>query len=243
MGSLFCTCGESALIETAQRPKRGLRWPSCRPTPGCDGRHVPPDAPPAGSWEEAEDDAVSAVLAAFPGARVGHPVIVGDEYFPTKAAAEKRCREILYGHSLFEPIASDDAEFLVDLIELHQRAAEKIGAGLDHFEVQPVAGYNARGFQLFRADGTATDFSYKRCLNPADRRTQVKRAMRRAVKDQVLDFKARWFDEGGSRCEITGEPVTYDDCHVDHHEPTFDELAEQFITDEGGAERHRPRYR
>jgi hypothetical protein len=58
-------------------------------------------------------------------------------------------------------------------------------------------------------------------------------AMRTTVKQQIIEFKDRAFSVSEFvRCEITGELLTRDKCHVDHITP-FVELATSFLADRG----------
>ncbi|MEY9906097.1 hypothetical protein ABIA35_002314 [Catenulispora sp. MAP12-49] len=169
---------------------------------------------------------------------VAKPVIIGDVYFPRKGDAQQACRDLLYryppGSVIDDP--SDEA-FLHDLLELHQDAAGKRGVGIDHFEVRLTEEFHQPGFFIIRVDGTVTDFSFLRCLTPATHRDRVLTAMRRAVKDQVVAFKQEALAEDGTAvCAITDAVVTAADIHVDHHDPDFLALAQDYAAEHGGFE-------
>lgn len=103
------------------------------------------------------------------------PVDIGNEHFPTKAAATARCQQILYaypgqpGSGAGQPQEVTDpthVTFLTALIRRHPEVNEKIGAGIAGFKVQvnPQGTGNTRCFYVVRTDGTQVDFSFKSCL-------------------------------------------------------------------------------
>lgn len=61
------------------------------------------------------------------------------------------------------------------------------------------------------------------------------RDMRRAVEQHIVDFKEEFFNATAPfLCPITGEVVSKkQDCHVDHHEPPFAVLADQWRAKQG----------
>lgn len=103
------------------------------------------------------------------------PVDVGDEHFPTKAAAVARCQEILRsypgqsGSGAGQPQDVTDPThitFLTALVARHPDAADKIGAGVAGFKVQvnPAGTGNTRCFYVIHPDGGSVQFSYPSCL-------------------------------------------------------------------------------
>ena len=162
--------------------------------------------------------------------------LAGEQY-ETKQAAGERIRGILYAAPVGRPIVGRDGEVLRALLERHPRSVEKIGPGVLWFEVRMNPEHpSQRSFWLVRVDGTQSDWSYLRCLNLRDQRALVLEAMRAAVVEQILAFKNAQFEQGTVTCAITGEPVSRDNCHVDHAPPTFVALAETFAASYGGFE-------
>jgi hypothetical protein len=87
------------------------------------------------------------------------PLTIGTRTFDTQAAAVKFIQEVLYRHPLLAPIDGPDHAFLLDLLNKHPRAVEKIGVGVKHFTVEKAK----RGTQCFyitRVDGSRLDFSF-----------------------------------------------------------------------------------
>lgn len=145
----------------------------------------------------------------------------------------ERCRTILYGHQIGETVKGADHDFLVELLGRHPTAAEKIGSGIARFEVRINPRFHKFCFWLIRTDGSSTDFSFMRCLNGApSHRSLARSAMRAEILPQIHSFKLAGL-QTGTRCSVSGEALN-ENCHVDHHEPSFEELADRFAETEGG---------
>src|SRR5690348_6428147 len=118
--------------------------------------------------------------------------IVGGFTFTSKEALEDAVKKILHGG--FGRLDSEDEQFIYDLLQMHPRAAEKIGEGVASILVR--RGW--RGSPMFivvRRDGTETDFSYKKCIRPVTHGTMVKAAFRQAIAMQVSQVKTAYFQD------------------------------------------------
>ncbi|MCW0001515.1 DCL family protein [Pararhizobium sp. YC-54] len=93
-------------------------------------------------------------------------IVIGGESFGTQAEARERFRSILYKYQLGENLDAMDAQFMGAALERHPEAAQKIGAGIQSFEVR-AADYGTRCFWVVRLDGTAERFSFNSCYKPA----------------------------------------------------------------------------
>lgn len=91
------------------------------------------------------------------------PVEIGGIAFAKKGDALTHLKEILNRYRPTERISDEDATFLKVALQRHPDADEKIGTGIDHFEVQ-VADYDTQCFCVARTDGSYARFSYKYCV-------------------------------------------------------------------------------
>jgi len=163
------------------------------------------------------------------------PLVLGGQVFPTRKAARDAARRILHYYWPGE-IVRDQAhhQFHVDLVYLHSSGVEKIGVGISHFEVRHNL-FSTTGFWLVRTDGTATDFSYLKCISPPTHRAQVTAALRRAIDDQILEFRNQALSEGPVLCPVYNIPLTTNNSEVDHAAPlTFKRLSELLVDMFGG---------
>ena len=60
-------------------------------------------------------------------------------------------------------VSEEDAADLAALLKRHSEYQEKLGTGIDHFEVMSAV-FGTQCFRIVRTDGTGVDFSYQRCI-------------------------------------------------------------------------------
>jgi len=172
---------------------------------------------------------------------MGREKVIGPFTFPSRKAVEASVRSILHQTPLRRPLAGPDAELITALVHCHPDAGEKIGVGISSIDVRIIE-QGSRCFWITRTDGTLIHFSYKAALDGAPSvRQQVHAALRVAVKDQINTFRGEWFTCNPQPvCELTHQRLTMGpDAHVDHHDPTFAELANTFINIFGGVDKIR----
>ncbi len=163
---------------------------------------------------------------------MGHKQIVGEEIFSTKIALTKRVRKILYAYEKGETISDQHFMFMLDLLSRHPHADIKIGGGVESMFVDVVKPYNNVGFFLRRQDGTITDFSFVQCVNGGlSHRAKFNKACRTAVRGDIKEFKSSEFLlDPLLKCEVSGVTLVNDDSsHVDHYEPSFNTIVDNFI--------------
>lgn len=158
-------------------------------------------------------------------------ITIGPFTFPTKGAAKEYTSNLLRTLPLGE-VENKHVHFLVALLNRHPRAHQKIGAGLLGFEVREHETYGGHCFWLIRRDGTETDFSYRECLSPSTDKTSATAAFRQEIQYQCFQFKESKY-RSGMICEITGEPLDYDEIDVDHAPPMFTDILKRFLAEQG----------
>jgi Protein of unknown function (DUF3223) len=88
--------------------------------------------------------------------------------FPKVGDATAFYSGILNSYALGARVSAADSTELEALLKLHREYVQKVGVGIDHFEVRlPLLEYqknSKRCFWIIRADGTADDFSIGHCL-------------------------------------------------------------------------------
>lgn len=151
-------------------------------------------------------------------------ISIGDREFPSKKSATDFVRSILYAYKIGERVTAEHDAFLRDLIDLHPESDLKIGCGISFFTVEQ--NYGSRGFWLTRTDDTITDWSFLACITPPSRRVEAKRAFRTAIRDQILRFRSEL--PNAFVCPVSGEQLTRETSHIDHHTP-FDWLLSMFL--------------
>jgi hypothetical protein len=161
---------------------------------------------------------------------------LGDLTFTSKDAIKKHARSICQRLNAGDPLEGSDEAFVRDLLEWHPSASQKIGCGIDHFEVHIPKPWNTKGLLLVRTDGTSTDFSYNVCLNPAlaNQHVKFKAACRRAIWGQVSSYKTQYFAGSDfAKCVLTGDLIRWDEAHVDHYPVPFADLLDRYVQETG----------
>lgn len=165
------------------------------------------------------------------------PFAIGPFAYRSKKEATEAVRDVLHRAERGARLDGADAELITALVHCHPDATGKIGSGLQGVEVRTIE-YGQPGFWLLRTDGTSTEFSYRKALSAPSHRAEVLATMRRSISDQIAEFRQATFaDTATIACPITGETLTRDHGQVDHHDPTFIELAHEFAELAGGWDR------
>lgn len=85
--------------------------------------------------------------------------------FGSKDEATAYFRAMLNRYRPGDRVSDVDAGDLTALLKRHTEYRQKIGAGIDHFEVM-AADHGTQCFRVLRIDGTSDDFSYIHCITP-----------------------------------------------------------------------------
>lgn len=160
--------------------------------------------------------------------------VVNDQEWNTKSDASRFFGNWLRSVTpVYEVSGKTEFGLLFELIKKHPDSLEKIGCGIDRFQIRQNPVFkNSNTFYLIRKDGSETDFSFRVCISGKQKTkwSDFCAAARSAVSDQIIIYKtSRFFEIDPPKCWITGKSLTSDSCHVDHV-VTFDELLKSFIS-------------
>lgn len=160
-------------------------------------------------------------------------IVIHNKEFKSIKDAKQYVRNILNNNALYTPLSKDEFDFMLSVMQMHERAAEKIGVGVVSIDIQINHPYTTRGFYATRKDCSVTDFSYIACLsgNKDKSLPNFKRACRHSVDDYVVKFKKEYFlCDFDHICPISGELLTPGNSHVDHAPPyEFEDIVRDFI--------------
>ncbi len=125
------------------------------------------------------------------------------------------------------PILEEDVNFLINEIFInHSDWATKQGEGIKEITFGPD-GYGQVCYFITRVDGTKVDISVPYSLRALNKKRMVKGTLRFLIKDQISDFRKE-VKRTGERCALSGV-VLPDNFHIDHHNPSFNELADTWL--------------
>ena len=164
------------------------------------------------------------------------PVQIGFLSFKSKKEAKDYIRLFFSKYQNNKRIEGAEDAFLRDLILLHPESEAKVGVGISHFTIERDQEWGTtRHFVIIRGDGSSTDFSFHTCIDGTNSRQDRYSAMRNAVANQVLDFKASEFSgDLLPTCFYLNCTLTESEAHVDHEAPlTFHVLANAWLNASG----------
>jgi len=143
----------------------------------------------------------------------------------------RKIQTILNKQTLIPRILNkEEFEFIYLILKKHPHFKQKEKVGIENIFIKKTI-FNNNGFFIKRTDGTITDFSFYKCLNGENNLQKIKSLFRAGIKEQIWAFRDKAFlKEDSIICPILGVPVEKYNCHIDHFEPMFDELFNQFIT-------------
>jgi len=159
------------------------------------------------------------------GVDMAKPISFGGRSFKTKKQAIEFCRGLLSSGFL----GVGDQKDLASLLELHPDYEEKAGPGVEMFYLDKDP-WGKTCFHIQRVDGTTDNFSYLACINGANSPLQdFMAACRSAVVEDINAFRAAAL-AATQACPVSEEPLTGENCHVDHTYPnTFKSLCLAFL--------------
>ncbi len=84
--------------------------------------------------------------------------------FRTKYEARGFFQRMLNSYEIGQHVSKEHTSFLKELLKRHPESAQKIGPGVDHFEVLS-ADFSTQCFYVFRVDGSFDNFSLHACID------------------------------------------------------------------------------
>ncbi|GLX51235.1 hypothetical protein Shyhy01_41850 [Streptomyces hygroscopicus subsp. hygroscopicus] len=163
---------------------------------------------------------------------------IGHRRYRTKGEAKEAVREVLYRYNVGSIVdQEDDHLLLLDLLDMHHEADDKIGPGVEAFAIAPPQRGPYPGFEVIRTDGSRIDFSYQTCLKPPTYRQQVMNVMRDEIKSTINAYFESRKTVGLLVSDQSGTPLDSSNTAVSYFQgPSFVDIAEEFAETVGGWE-------
>ena len=155
---------------------------------------------------------------------------IGDLEFKTKKECENYTRNIIndLGCCVIQR-NNTHFSFFSSLIQNHPEYKYKKGVGIDYFYIEPNP-LIRKNYQMGikRLDGSEIVFSWVYCCQFRERTTSdyLLKAMREAIKYDTIKYKQQ-SDLICNFCKT--EKELYENYHVDHHNPSFQTLKDNFL--------------
>ena len=90
-------------------------------------------------------------------------MVLATRSFANRKDATAFFRRMLNRYRPKQRVSDADAADSAALLTRHPEYEEKVGVGIDHFEVMS-AEFGTQCFRIVRTDGTGEDFSYPSCI-------------------------------------------------------------------------------
>ncbi|MFG2094609.1 DCL family protein [Streptomyces sp. NPDC048612] len=163
---------------------------------------------------------------------------IGHRRYRTKGEAKEAVRAVLYRYPMGSIVDQEgDHQLLLDLLDKHHEAEDKVGPGIDAFAIAPPQRGPYPGFEVLRTDGSRIDFSYQTCLSRPTYRQQVMNVMRDEVKTHVNTYFEARKEAGSLTSDQSGVPLNSSNTAVSYFRgPSFVVIAEEFAGTVGGWE-------
>jgi hypothetical protein len=168
------------------------------------------------------------------------PVSIATRDFKSQSDAMAFFKAMLNRYKPGDRVAGVDAFDLAALIERHAEYGEKVGVGVNRFEVM-TTDQGTQCFRIVRSDGSGTDFSYPHCVRgrSSSRKDEVSRAFRQAIRFDLYDARDNFFSEhrdarGLIPCAVSHARIPPEQGHMDHRPPlTFEVIVTTFLEGRG----------
>lgn len=157
---------------------------------------------------------------------------ISGQYLSAHAIRE-RLRLILKNTQLNSEVQESDLEFVREAFKTARYYEEKTkGMSIVKVVKKESGSYGTFCFFIYREDGTSTDFSYSKMHTKDPQKDDVLKALRQAIDPIISDFRKE-FKPGVYEGERIEDICQVD---VDHYDKTFNELAWEWIRNNGGIE-------
>jgi hypothetical protein len=183
-------------------------------------RAIPCWCAPEGCHELASaarpDGAEQSVIDRIAGDTMGRGIAIelATRSFANQKEAIAFFSTMLHRYTPGDTVTGDDRLHLAALLERHDYYSDKVGVGVERFEVM-MTEHGTPCFRIVRKDGTGTDVSFRYCITrrAPTRKQEVSQSFRRAVRFQLYRAREAFFAEhegadGLVTCAATGERIS-----------------------------------
>jgi hypothetical protein len=174
------------------------------------------------------------------------PFTISGVHFKSNAALKRHVQAMVASVPDGQMMPSDDESFVAALVRERHPCADKVippgvpilGIRVLHESGKRLLGKGGGNHLLMVTAGGERPFAWSKCCTGFDDGEIARVAMRNAVADQVMAYKrsrfgGRFNADVNISCDATGEPVSWDTCHVDHHGLPFRDIVLSFLHGNG----------
>jgi len=159
--------------------------------------------------------------------------VINGKHFPSQSDIQNHVSQILNDGHINTKLLPEEKAFMIEFFAtFHHEWIIKKGPGIKHvWRVKNQLNNRHNAFIIERVDGSVTDISCR--IDRIKRRDvwyEFSIACRFVIKPQIDEFRRVMFAKSAiQKCPYTGEALSPEGCHVDHHPITFNEIVQSFI--------------
>jgi hypothetical protein len=158
-------------------------------------------------------------------------ITIGNRTFESQTECETYIREVLNEIGTTDSVKSKSAQhfdFLSALCERHPDHTDKLKNFVDFQIYTNMWSKHGLALNIVNRDDSTTEISWRICLTGTAKSTKTRfcSALRQCVSAQIQEFRAR---TDLSRCMLCKGSLKGKAPHIDHHEPQFAKLVEDFM--------------
>lgn len=173
---------------------------------------------------------------------------IGEREFKSKKSLQELCKRILNSTQVGNKLEGEYFDIMDFVFKMHPEYFSKIKGMTYTIHKRPaVINKKNNEFYIKRADGSEVDFSYLKCFKKtqdSDMAT-IKKHLKWTIREQMQYHKKEKYErikiisggQYGIRCESSGEFITWDQIHLDHHPVPFDNIMNEWLDKTGYGER------
>jgi hypothetical protein len=158
-------------------------------------------------------------------------VIIDNKTFKTHSECEKYTRSILTELGITNSVKIKNEEYfkyLILLCKRHPHHLDKLNKFVDFEIYQDVLNKRGLALNIVNSDNTKTEISWRICITGTNKsvKTLFNSSLRQCISYQIQEFR----DVSDlSYCRECKCSLYYKTLHIDHHEPQFIKLVEDFM--------------
>jgi hypothetical protein len=160
-----------------------------------------------------------------------HNITIGSKIFKTQTELEKYTRTILTELGITDNVQNKNIEyfsFLHLLCKRHPNYDEKFQKFVNFQVYQPILNKKGLALNIVNNDGTTTEISWRICVSGKCKTDKAlfMATLRECIYNQIKTFRDK---SDLSYCEECKCSLLEKPSHIDHHEPQFLQLVEDFL--------------
>lgn len=153
-----------------------------------------------------------------------------DKSFNTKKEVKDFFSSMLWKYKPLDRVNDYDSRYLIALVKNHNDYKKRLNGEIINFFISKD-GFGSQNFNIVFEDKRIESFSYINCISPKNSLSKFSSACRNAVSKDIIYLKQEFFSKQNKLIsQISDKVITYENCELDHVNPTFNHIRDSFIS-------------